>query len=281
MTFPINFVKEILLTHVFLIQLVLYAATIIGLWLAEALILAETFGVKCRCMSINMFFVAFTLPVQLIFGVLLVKLTHWTGLHHCGLIYILPSASNPWIKYGLMFLVLDFLDYIYHNIMHKVPIFWRFHLVHHTDNRIDVATTLREHPGETILRNSFLMCWVLLCGASPGVLILRQTAQTLFNVSSHSSFRLPPYLARSLGWVIVTPNFHHLHHHFRLPYTDRNYGDNFAIWDRLFGTFAERSTKEIIFGLDSYMTEDVSHPLALINMPFRNLRRNLRLKLVK
>jgi sterol desaturase/sphingolipid hydroxylase (fatty acid hydroxylase superfamily) len=46
-----------------------------------------------------------------------------------------------------MFLVFDLLDYIYHRAMHNVPFLWRFHLVHHTDNQMDVSTTLREHPG--------------------------------------------------------------------------------------------------------------------------------------
>ncbi|PIH02801.1 hypothetical protein CS542_03340 [Pedobacter sp. IW39] len=38
------------------------------------------------------------------------------------------------------------------------------------------------------------------------------------------------------GLLFITPNLHHVHHHFELPYTDCNYGDVFSIWDRLFGT---------------------------------------------
>jgi sterol desaturase/sphingolipid hydroxylase (fatty acid hydroxylase superfamily) len=281
MTIDIELFKEILVTHVLSIQILLFAATFISLWLAEKVILAEFIVTKWRHTSINAFLMLFALPVQLLAGLLLLMLTNWVTLHHWGLIYILPHASSPWIKYGLMFLMLDFLDYIYHNVMHKVPGFWRFHLVHHTDKMSDASTTLREHPGETVLRNGFLMCWVLLCGASSGALILRQTAQTLFNLSSHSSFRLPTRIARVIGWVFVTPNIHHVHHHFRLPYTDRNYGDNFSIWDRLFGTFAELSSKETIFGLDSHVTEDVNHHLSVINMPFRNRRRDWLFRWVK
>jgi len=198
----------------------------------------------------------------------------WVTSHHWGVIYLLPNSSNPWIKYGLMFLMLDFLDYVYHRAMHRIPTLWRFHLVHHTDRTLDVSTTLREHPGETVLRNCFLLAWVFLCGATFGVLILRQTGQTLFNILSHTSFRLPPLPARVLGLVFITPNLHHVHHHYKLPYTDRNYGDIFSIWDRLFGTFRELSVENTRFGLDTHMNEAISNSFSgILLMPWRTKKK--------
>jgi len=180
-------------------------------------------------------------------------LAAWTAKSSWGLVYLLPHARGPLVKYLLMFIALDFLDYLYHVAMHFVPIFWRFHLVHHSDLVVDVSTTVREHPGETVLRNVFLICWVLLCGASTEILIMRQTAETVANLLAHTSLRLPARLARVLGWLFITPNLHHAHHHFQMPSTNRNFGDVFSIWDRLFGTFIELPRDETIFGLDTHM----------------------------
>ncbi|MDE3036881.1 MAG: sterol desaturase family protein [Pseudomonadota bacterium] len=254
-------------------QILLFTTAITFLWLVEKFILAEHAGDKWRHTSTNILLIFSALPLQFVAGLLLMALSSRVTSHHWGLVYFLPDASSPWIKYFLMFFLLDFLDYVYHRAMHTIPGFWKFHLVHHTDRKLDVSTTLREHPGETILRNCFLMIWVLLCGASFGVLILRQTGQTLFNIFSHTSMRLPPLPARLLGWLLITPNLHHVHHHFKMPYTDRNYGDIFSIWDRILGTFAELSAKDTVFGLDTHMDEAMNgHYFGIVTMPFRTFR---------
>jgi sterol desaturase/sphingolipid hydroxylase (fatty acid hydroxylase superfamily) len=263
-------IKQILIANASLIQGLLFISTMTVLWLIEKYISAEPTQDKWRHTSINIFLMSFALPLQFIAGFILILITTWVAAHHWGIIYLLPHPANPWVKYALMFIMLDFLDYVYHSVMHRVPLFWRFHLVHHTDNRIDVSTTLREHPGETILRNCFLMCWVMLCGASFGVLILRQTVQTLFNISSHSSFRLPALFARILGLVFITPNLHHVHHHRERPYTDSNYGDIFSVWDRLLGTFTELSIKDTIFGLDTHPSKALGwRYIDVVLIPFR------------
>jgi sterol desaturase/sphingolipid hydroxylase (fatty acid hydroxylase superfamily) len=138
--------------------------------------------------------------------------------------------------------------------MHRVAPFWRFHLMHHTDRVVDVSTTVREHPGETVLRNLFLILWVFLCGASVGILALRQTVQTISNILSHTSFRLPGRAAGIVHWVFITPNLHQAHHHFQLPATNCNYGDIFSVWDRLFGTYLDLPRSETVFGLDTHLS---------------------------
>ena len=56
-----------------------------------------------------------------------------------------------------------------------------------------------------------------------------------------------------LGWLFVTPNLHHTHHHFESPGTNCNYGDVFSIWDRLFGTYVDLAHEDTVFGLDTHM----------------------------
>ncbi|MSR12961.1 MAG: sterol desaturase family protein [Gammaproteobacteria bacterium] len=198
-------------------------------------------------------FILTALPIQTVMMLLCLSVSSWTTDHQWGLVYSLPNAEHPLIKYGLMFIFLDFLDYVYHVTMHNVKAFWRFHLVHHSDQAVDVSTTVREHPGESFIRNCFLILWVFLTGASLEILLLRQLAQTTANLSSHSSIRLPPLAARVVGWLFITPNLHHVHHHFQLPATNRNYGDVFSLWDRLFGTFANLTLADTQFGLQTHM----------------------------
>jgi len=265
-------IKTFFIEHASSTQVLLFTTIITFLWLAEKIFLAEQAGRKWRHSSVNALFILTALPMQVAPTLLLMSLSSWVVTHHWGLIFLLPNASNPWIKYGLMFVALDFLDYVYHVTMHQVSGFWRFHLVHHTDRKLDVSTTVREHPGETILRNFFLLAWVFMCGASFPVLVLRQTVQTVSNILAHTSFRLPAGPARILGWIFITPNLHHVHHHFQLPYTNRNYGDVFSIWDRLFGTFTELPAEKTVFGLDTHMDESINAKyLGIVAMPFRKI----------
>lgn len=266
----LHLIKDYMVEHASATQVTLYITIFTTLWLFENLSSAEPLGHKWRHTSVNALLIFSALPLQLLLTLLLIPLAGWVSGHHWGLVYLFPNASSPWVKYVLMFIALDFLDYVYHRTMHRVNGFWRFHLVHHTDMKMDVSTTVREHPGETILRNCFLFFWVFITGASVEILILRQTFQSFSNITSHTSFRLSPKTARVLGWLFITPNLHHVHHHFRLPYTNCNYGDVFSIWDRLFGTFTELHEDETVFGLDTHMDESVAgNYLGVVAMPFR------------
>ena len=69
-----------------------------------------------------------------------------------------------------------------------------------------------------------------------------------------------------MAMVLVTPNMHKFHHHFERPWTDRNFGNIFSIWDRIFGTFIYENPKDIKFGLDTldgHRDEDLSYQLGL------------------
>jgi sterol desaturase/sphingolipid hydroxylase (fatty acid hydroxylase superfamily) len=241
-------------------QLMLFASIMIPMWLIEKTVRIESISVKWRHSLMNALFILPALPIQIVMMMICAGLAHWVTAHHWGLIALLPNAESPLIRYGLMFIALDFLDYVYHFTMHQVPFLWRFHLVHHTDQAFDVSTTVREHPGETLIRNAFLMLWVFLCGASVEILILRQTVETVANILSHTAFRLPPVPARVLGWLFITPNLHQTHHHYRMPATNRNYGDVFSIWDRMFGTLMHLAGEDTVFGLDTHMATSRSKP---------------------
>ncbi|MBI3675239.1 MAG: sterol desaturase family protein [Proteobacteria bacterium] len=256
-------------------QVFLFALFTVSIWTVERAATGETTFAKLKHTSVNGLFLFFVVPVQLLMMVLCMACAKWVTEHHWGLVYLLATAENPWIKYGAMFFALDFLDYVYHTAAHRIPVLWRFHSVHHMDQVVDVSTTFREHPGETFVRIVFLMLWVLLCGACGPVLILRQTVQTFANVLAHTSLQLPAGPARVLGWFFITPNLHRAHHHFQRPATNCNFGDVFSIWDRLFRTQLRLPHHQIRVGLDTHLDGTLDAALLRILVRGRVIARAL------
>jgi sterol desaturase/sphingolipid hydroxylase (fatty acid hydroxylase superfamily) len=270
MPLPKSFFAE----HGTTMQVLLYAGLLTMLWFVELIISAESIGEKWNHARLNVTLMLLALPVQLVMTIFVVMAATWVTVHHWGLLQVLPGSSSAWSKYVLAFVLLDFGDYVYHFTMHKLAWLWRFHLVHHSAREVDVSTTIREHPGDTFVRVSFLIFWVLLVGAGWGVLLLRQTVETISNITSHSKYRLPAWLDRILGWIFITPNLHHVHHHYQQPFTDSNFGDVFSVWDRLFGTYAELPTSETVFGVDTHQSKQITDNFKeVVMIPFRRQTR--------
>ncbi len=224
--------------------------------------------------SVNALFMIPAALVQFGLGWILVKSMNWEATAHFGILQNISSiSSNPFMILLVSFVLLDFCEYIYHVLMHKVKRLWMFHLVHHSDQVVDASTTLREHPGETFIRLSFLVLWIFILGVPFWALLCRQFIQIASNVFVHANFRLPEKVDRWLSLLFVTPNMHHVHHHFEQPYTDTNYGDILSIWDRMFGTFSRLEADKTVFGIDNYMeTEENANYLNLLKIPFGTYR---------
>ena len=260
--------------HEDITQVALYAIVITSLWFAEMMVSLNGLKHKWKHTAVNSLFIFTALPVQLFLTTFIILVSIWANKHHWGLINYIPYHRNVWVYYISLFFLMDFCEYVYHVTMHKVDTLWKFHLVHHSDLQVDVSTTVREHPVETGIRTCFLILWTFLLGPVVGVLILRQTFQTVANVSAHTEFRLSKRANKIVGMLFITPNLHHVHHHYQLPYTDCNYGDVLSIWDRMFGTFAELDREETVFGIDTHMDENVTGSFVnVIKVPFQKLVR--------
>jgi sterol desaturase/sphingolipid hydroxylase (fatty acid hydroxylase superfamily) len=266
--------RDFFSNHEDITQLLLYAGVITSLWFAETVVSGYNIKNKWKHSAVNTLFIFTALPIQLLLTGFIVLISGWTNAHHWGLINFIPYHTNPWVYYISLFLLLDLCEYIYHVVMHKIDTLWKFHLVHHSDLKVDVSTTVREHPGETCIRTCCLMLWTFLLGPAVAVLILRQTFQTIANISAHTEFRLSDRANRIIGFIFITPNLHHVHHHHELPYTDCNYGDVLSIWDRLFGTYTELEREKTVFGIDTHMDEHINGKfLNVIKVPFQKLER--------
>jgi sterol desaturase/sphingolipid hydroxylase (fatty acid hydroxylase superfamily) len=87
---------------------------------------------------------------------------------------------------------------------------------------------------------------------------------------NHANINLPTKLDQWLSYVLVTPHMHKVHHHHVLPYTDSNYGNIFAIWDRLLGTYKKLDAERIVYGVDVFPNEDKNSRVgSLLEQPFQ------------
>lgn len=216
----------------------------------------------------NASFIFVDAPVQLVLGFMFNYLLNWNQQHQVGLIHYI-SSKNTLLLFVVSFLFLDFFEYIYHVFMHKVRLLWYVHLVHHSDQDLDVSTTLREHPVESFIRLSFTLLWVFLTGVPFWVLMARQFIQIVSNVIAHADFRINDRLDKVLSYILVTPNMHQVHHHYELPHTDSNYGDVLSIWDRMFGTFQTMKAEDIVFGVDTVMDKAITERFgSILVLPF-------------
>lgn len=161
----------------------------------------------------------------------------WAQANGWGLLNLVELPL--WLVFVTTLLLRSFAGYVFHFIMHKVQMLWRLHRVHHSDDYLDISTTLRSHPIELAALLLTLAPLAILLGLDPWALIAYEVAEGAFSAFSHANFRLPERLDRPLRYVFVTPNMHRIHHSAYQPETDSNYGQVFSFWDRLFGTYSE------------------------------------------
>ncbi len=134
-------------------------------------------------------------------------------------------------------LTLDLAIWLQHLITHKVPLFWRFHRMHHSDRDMDVTTALRFHPVE-ILASMVVKIGVVYALGAPAVAVL--IFEVILNgtaLFSHANLRLSPGLDGWLRLIMVTPDMHRIHHSALRAEHDSNFGFALSIWDRIFHTY--------------------------------------------
>jgi sterol desaturase/sphingolipid hydroxylase (fatty acid hydroxylase superfamily) len=195
----------------------------------------------------------------------------WAQDRHIGLLnwIVLPA----WAAVIATFLLMDYAYWWWHWVNHMVPLFWRFHNVHHTDLDMDVSTAARFHFGEMIFSVGFLSLAVMLFGIAPIMLVvffITFEAATLFH---HSNWRLPIKLEQSLNLVIVTPRMHGIHHSIVQRETNSNWGTIFCWWDKLHRTLRrDVAQNEITIGVAAYRDEQELTLGKLLALPFGKQR---------
>ncbi len=151
---------------------------------------------------------------------------------------VLNQVGWPlWVRGLVAVLALDFAIWAQHLVTHKVPLFWRFHRMHHADRDMDVTTALRFHPAEILASMLLKVGLVYALGAPPVAVVVFEILLNGTALFNHSNLRLPGWLDRAVRWLLVTPDMHRVHHSRQRHEHDSNYGFALSVWDRIFRTY--------------------------------------------
>jgi sterol desaturase/sphingolipid hydroxylase (fatty acid hydroxylase superfamily) len=177
-----------------------------------------------------------------------------------------------WAELVIGILVLDFsVGYLSHRTMHMWPPMWRFYRIHHSDSFVDVTTTYRTHPVETVWRFMFAIVPIWMLGLPAESLLVQRLLQATNGILEHANIRLWAPLDRVLSLLWVTPNVHKIHHSRQAAETNSNYANLLTVYDRLLGTFTPSDRAPAVrYGLDD--AEELARaPFAgLVAMPFQH-----------
>jgi len=207
------------------------------------------------------FAIGLALNALLLIGLLWFEARGW-GLFNAWTTPLLGLAGGV--------LVLDLAWYVTHVALHKSATLWRFHSVHHSDAMVDVTTTVRQHPGEGLVRYAFLAAFGLAFGVSPGAFAVYRVWSVMNGCAEHANIRLPQWLDTAISSIFTSPNLHKVHHSRDVRFADCNFGNIFSIWDRIGRTFVPaRHGIAIVYGLDGEDRDDQQTIAALLWAPFR------------
>jgi len=164
-----------------------------------------------------------------------------------------------WLQFALATLLAAVLGYWAHRAFHGSSLLWRFHAVHHSSERVDWLSTHRQHPVEVAIVAALTLVPVFLLGLGDAALIGFVFFRKLHVVFSHAhlNWSLGP-----LGWLVVSPRFHHWHHE---PDAQCNFAGLFPFLDKLFGTYRGKDSLPTQVGCRTHVHRGylchIVHPL--------------------
>ena len=165
-----------------------------------------------------------------------------TYLHRFAIFHI----GFQWWAWMLLFFGDEFSYYWFHRVSHECRLFWASHVVHHSSQRYNLSTALRQTWTGSFMSFVFWL-WLPIVGFAPVMIMAMKAISLLYQFWIHTE------LVRSLGpleAVFNTPSHHRVHHGSNPRYIDRNHGGTLIIWDKLFGTFEpENPADPVRFGL--------------------------------
>lgn len=150
---------------------------------------------------------------------------------------LLSLVGPTWVAAVAGFVLLDLVIYLQHVMVHRLPLLWRLHKVHHLDPELDATTGVRFHPLEILVSWAIKAVAVLALGVPAGAVVTFEIVLNACAMFNHANWRLAPRLDTLLQWVIVTPDMHRIHHSVSRDEHDTNFGFNLPWWDWAFGTY--------------------------------------------
>jgi len=211
---------------------------LIGLWEVVAPKRALTVSKTVRWVN-NLGLVFFnSFIVRILFPAAAVGVAHFANQQGWGLFnyFVMPF----WFSVAASIIIMDFVIYIQHVMVHAIPVLWRLHRVHHADLDYDVTTGSRFHTIEIILSMLIKFATILLLGPPVIAVIVFEIILNATAMFNHGNIGLPKTLDKIVRWFLVTPDMHRVHHSVEDDEANSNFGFSLPWWDRLFGTYRDQ-----------------------------------------
>ena len=223
---------------------------------------------KWKHAKTNFILLGSTILINVIFGLITAGVFLWLETNNFGLLNLVDFPV--WAEIIIAIMILDFMSqYVVHFMLHKIPVMWRFHTVHHSDRHVDVTSGTRHHPIDFIFRETFALIGIIIAGLPLAYYLIYRILTVLFTYFSHADIQLPLWLDKTISYVFISPNTHKFHHHHVMPWTDTNFGNIFSFWDRIFGTFIYKDTNDIVYGIDVLDGDKSNDILYQLKAPFQ------------
>lgn len=208
------------------------------------------------------------------------RLTDLVERRNVGLLKIVRLPR--WLETICAVVLMDYTLYLWHVLTHKVPLLWRFHLVHHVDLDLDASTAVRFHFGELTISVLWRSAQILLIGVSPAAFTAWQMLLFPSILFHHSNLRLSEKSEKFLQNFIVTPRLHGIHHSTVRAEADSNWSSGLSVWDRLHGTLrSDVAPEAIVIGVPAYQSADAVSLTEILPLPFEKQTDDWRLPAAK
>ena len=173
------------------------------------------------------------------------------GIEMNSLSIIDIKALPTWIGLLIFFVLLDFVQWFTHVLLHKIPFFWQFHKVHHSVKEMGFAAHLRYHWMENILYKPFKTIAIMLLGGfEPTQAFMVHFVAITIGHLNHANLALD---WGPLKYLLNNPVMHLYHHAKSLPKGrfGVNFGISLSVWDYLFNTsYVPKKNPHLTLGFD-------------------------------
>ncbi len=225
-------------------------------WRKDQKIIRKDFWLDCFYMFFNFFI--FSIVISGVYKVLEMLFSN-VGFTTKSLALIDISLWSPWIQLLVFFIILDFVQWFTHVLLHRYPFLWKFHKVHHSVKEMGFAAHLRYHWMENILYKPLKTFGVMILGGfEPEQAYIVHFITIAIGHLNHANVKITWGVFK---YILNNPVMHLYHHAYVLPEgrNGMNYGISLSLWDYIFGTHyvpEDSGTIEIGFKGDDQFPQD-------------------------
>ena len=230
-----------------IISLLVWGAEMIWPWRREQAKFRRDFWLDASYMYVNFFI--FSIAISGFYQLLNLGFRQF-GITEKSLALVELSQWHPAIQLIVFFVTLDFLQWFTHKMLHRIPMLWRFHQVHHSIKEMGFAGHLRYHPMENLFYKPLKTLGVMLLGGfEPQQAFMVHFLTIAIGHLNHANIKLD---YGSLRYVLNNPVMHLYHHAYALPAQHRygvNFGISLSVWDYVFkSAYIPEKSGEITLG---------------------------------